>query len=546
MRDLERAPSAEAAGINFAAAAALAEEWVQCGVDWQSFMLLRNGKVACEAYREPFRRSDVHMAYSISKSFFAVAYGFALEEGLLTETTRLLDVFPELRGSGKDPYLESLTIDHLISMTAGKRTHRPGKHPLHAFVKAKWDFAPGSDWRYVNENYVVAAEMLTRVAGMSVTEYLTPRLYEPLEMEVPVWEKSANGVEFGGWGLMLTTEDIAKFLLCVQNGGRLFGRQIIPEAFLRRATAKLNETASSQADRDSAAGYGLGFWQCAGYPGAVRCEGLYSQYGIMFPNEDACLVLTAGGPYLQKTLDTLWQYTEDLFIEPQTGRQDAASSPERFPAFTPSICPVVSSRSPMEKEIDGRVYRLSKPHFVNACGYPVGMFPMQTTFFSAEKGGNLDRLCFRFSPEHVTVSWQEKHSPDNTVVLPLDGSYAVNTVKIGDLQLDCAGFAFWSDDHTLEVVLRPIPSVSARRFIICFHGHGITIYPRTLPDLSERVKPMGEKLGSVLKGKYFEWWIHVLTPRVEHILQPTLRGYSLESQRLPEQETEKEETLVNN
>ena len=48
--------------------------------------------------------------------------------------------------------------------------------------------------------------------------------------------------------------------------------------------------------------------------------------------------------------------------------------------------------------------------------------------------------------------------------------------------------------------------------------------PRTVPDMEERTKATGEKLKSILKGKYFEWWIKVLVPRVGKILQPTQRG----------------------
>ena len=48
---------------------------------------------------------------------------------------------------------------------------------------------------------------------MSVTEYLTPRLFEPLGIDVPVWEKSPTGIEAGGWGLFLKTEDIAKLVV---------------------------------------------------------------------------------------------------------------------------------------------------------------------------------------------------------------------------------------------------------------------------------------------------------------------------------------------
>ena len=42
-------------------------------------------------------------------------------------------------------------------------------------------------------------------------DYLYPRLFEPLGIDRPEWEMDPNGINTGGWGLHLTTEDIAKF-----------------------------------------------------------------------------------------------------------------------------------------------------------------------------------------------------------------------------------------------------------------------------------------------------------------------------------------------
>ncbi|MGN1193908.1 MAG: serine hydrolase domain-containing protein, partial [Acutalibacteraceae bacterium] len=461
-KNLERAVTAESVGVSSIEIQKLIDSLVENGIEPHSFMVLRHGKVAAEAYAEPFHKESVHMAFSISKSFLSAAYGFALNEGLLTRETKFLDVFPELRPKRKDPFLEKLTIHHLFSMTSGKRTHRGGKHWLRAFVKAKWDFEPGTSFRYVNENYSTAAAVLTRVTGMSVTEYLTPRLYEPLRMDIPLWETSPDGIEAGGWGLLLKTEDIAKFILCCHNGGNLFGKQIIPEDYIREATSKLNDSSVSQTDADSAAGYGLGFWQCAGYPGTFRCEGLFSQYAISFKEEDACLILTSAGNKLQKTLDIIWKHMKNAFI-PTSLSSDG--SPVSIPAF---FVPSVSMRSPLETTVGGNVYRLNKSRFVDACGYPIGVLPMQITFFSKEKGGDISDLRFEFTENAVTMTWLEKKRYRNCAVLPLDGSLGKSKIQIGELDMETVGCALWRNENTLEVNIRSISATVTRRFIFTF------------------------------------------------------------------------------
>ena len=52
----------------------------------------------------------------------------------------------------------------------------------------------------------------------------------------------------------------------------------------------------------------------------------------------------------------------------------------------------------------------------------------------------------------------------------------------------------------------------------------ISMYPDMIPSMDERAKVIGEKLKCVLKGRYFEWWIDFLVPRVKYILQPTHYG----------------------
>ncbi len=515
---LERAQSAQQVGIDPAAVQHLAQALIRGGMDLHSLMVIRHGKVASEVYIAPFYRESVHMVFSISKSFLSAAYGFALQEGLLTRETRFLEVFPELRPKKEDPYLEKLTIDHLMRMTSGKRTHRGGRNWLRTFVRAKWDFEPGTSFRYVNENYSAAAAAIRRLSGRSITEYLTPRLYEPLGMETPVWETRPDGTEAGGWGLLLKTEDIAKFILCCHNGGSLFGKQILPADYIKEATSNLTDSSVSQTDADSAAGYGLGFWQCAGHPDTFRCEGMYSQYAVSFRKEDACIVMTGANHRLQKTLDILWAYADGLFIQPQA---DAVPTAITLPA---SFVARQTPRSPLERKISGKRYALNKPLFVDACGYPIGVFPMQVTFFSREKGGDMTNLSFQFRENDAVMRWDERRNPGLQVVLPLNGETAVSRVRIGELDFECACYAYWSDEKTLEVLIKPIPATVTRRFIFTFRGDTLTMQPRTVPDMEERTQATGEKLKSILKGKYFEWWIKVLVPRVGKILQPTEYG----------------------
>lgn len=515
---LERAKTAESVGISSTEIQAMIDDMIAQNIDLHSLMLLRHGKVACEAWRFPLTENDVHMTYSISKSFLSVAYGFALEEGLLTEKTRFLDVFPELRPKKKDENLEKLTLMNLIGMTAGKRTKRGGANWLQSFVDAKWDFAPGESWRYVSDNYYAASAALCKLTGMSVTEYLMPRLYEPLGIDLPFWETSPQGIESGGWGMLLKTEDIAKLILCCHNGGMFGGKQVIPAAWLQKATAAVHDSSVSQSEPDSRAGYGYGFWRCAGMKNTFRCEGLYSQYAISFGDYDACLVVTGACAELQKTLDAIWAHIGNAFIEPDEhadGVKVSIAPAEPFPE---------SPRSKTEKEIDGCVYRIGKRRFIDACGYPASSIPMPAMFYAKDKGGDITDLSFRFHETGCTMQWTEHGGFVNTQEIAMNGAYAHGRITIGELSFDTVACGRWTDENTLEVCIRALAAVASRRFVFTFRGNRISMYPDMLPSMDERSKVIGEKLKCVLKGRYFEWWIDTLVPRVKHILQPMHHG----------------------
>lgn len=349
---IERAESAETVGVSSKIIQNMIDEMTEKNIDIHSIMVLRHGKVACEAWKAPLTPDDVHMAYSISKSFLSVAYGFAFAEGLLREETRFLDIFPEYSLKA-DKFLKKLTLIELLGMRSGKRTTRGGKDWLKSFVNAKWDFVPGEDWRYVSENYYAASAALVRLTGMSVTEYLKPRLYDPLGIDTPFWETCPDGIEAGGWGLFLKTEDIAKFILCCHNDGKLNKKQIIPSDWLKKATSYISDTSSSQNESDCRAGYGYGFWQCAGMKNTFRCEGMYSQYAISFGDYDACLVITSGCAHLQKTLDAVWQYMKNAFTTESDEKGINISIPESKP-FPPSL------HNKTSIHINEKVYKIKK------------------------------------------------------------------------------------------------------------------------------------------------------------------------------------------
>jgi CubicO group peptidase (beta-lactamase class C family) len=126
---------------------------------------------------------------SVSKQFTASAILLLAEEGKLSLDDKVARWFPRLTRAG------DITIRHLLTMTSGYQDYWPQDYVFTAMqspttadaIMDRWgrqalDFEPGSTWQYSNTNYVIAAAIVERVAGMPFMDFLRRRIFTPLGM----------------------------------------------------------------------------------------------------------------------------------------------------------------------------------------------------------------------------------------------------------------------------------------------------------------------------------------------------------------------------
>lgn len=73
-----------------------------------SFMLLRHGKVLCEASYEPYDATQLRTVYSLSKTFTSMAVGIAAGEGKIDLDEKITDLFAAEIENGKIQVEKSL------------------------------------------------------------------------------------------------------------------------------------------------------------------------------------------------------------------------------------------------------------------------------------------------------------------------------------------------------------------------------------------------------------------------------------------------------
>ena len=163
--------------------------------------------------------------------------------------------------------------------------------------------------------------IVQKLTGQPVADYLKPRLFEPLGITQPVWNTNWQGINLGGYGLNVRTEDIARFGQLYLQKGKWQGKQLIAPEWVDLATSKqVSNGSNPKSDWDQ--GYGFQFWRCR--HGAYRGDGAFGQYCIVLPEQDAVIAITSGVKDMQAVMNVLWDKLLPAF-EPKRLKADAAN-----------------------------------------------------------------------------------------------------------------------------------------------------------------------------------------------------------------------------
>lgn len=274
-----------------------------------SVMLVVKGSVIAEGWWHPYEPQSRHTMYSLSKSFASTAIGIAQAEGKLSVDDTVVSFFPDLVPTNASPNLKSMRIRDLLAMSTGHHNEEINNFDYSAedavkrFLAIPVAHKPGTHFVYNTPASFMLSAIVQKVTGEPLTKYLAPRLFVPLGIQNPKWDAGKSGIEFGGFGLHITTEDIARFGLLYLREGNYNGRQLLTKDWVKAATARQTSNGSSPRS-DWEQGYGYQFWRAR--HGAYRGDGAFGQYCIVIPQHDAVVAITSGVRDMQAVLDITW------------------------------------------------------------------------------------------------------------------------------------------------------------------------------------------------------------------------------------------------
>ena len=280
------------------------------------FVLVRHGKIVAEGSWRPFDTLNrTHMLYSHSKSFTSTAVGMLADEGKIDLDERIVEIFPELSPAEPAENLRQLRVRDLLTMNAGmdytdaERKDIQGDW-VRAFLHNPVEHRPGSVFKYDSCCTHVLAAIVERRAGCGLMEFLDRRLFGKIGIAGAWSTTSPTGVACGGWGMNMTTRDLARFGQLYLNEGVWNGERLLSRDWVQLSTARHTASGANTATRDSGSdwdqGYGFQFWRCR--HGAFRADGAGGQLTVVMREQDAVLSVHAGLGPMQEELNLVWQH----------------------------------------------------------------------------------------------------------------------------------------------------------------------------------------------------------------------------------------------
>ena len=299
---------------------------------------------------------------SVTKQFTAAAILRLAEEGKLSLDDPLAKYFPTYPGGDK------ITLRHLLTHTSGLHNYTAHPdfmmrvvHPVSPAVLVAYfqddppDFPPGEQFKYSNSGYVLLGQIVEKVSGLSLGDYLQKQFFGPLGLQnTGTWhnaappDDAAKGYSFregqiapaidwdmswaeGAGDLYSTVGDLWRWTEALYGG-----RVLSPES-LRTMTTEVTVPRKDTLTMR----YGMGVYRCEvewlpaiGHDGAVNG---YMSSVMWFPEEKMTLcVLSNAFPAAPNTVPAVIM---PIAVRTFLGPEITAHKPKVDPSIDPKSYP---------------------------------------------------------------------------------------------------------------------------------------------------------------------------------------------------------------
>jgi hypothetical protein len=369
-------------------------------------------------------------------------------------------------------YLSELTVKDVLIMSDGQEPDpsfavaSKDTNWIRGFLSTPILHEPGTVFLYNSLGTYMLSAIVQKVTGQKTLDYLKPRLFDPLGINGMDWETDMQGINTGGWGLRVKTEDMAKFAELFLQKGMWNSKQVLPASWVEEASTMkiMQDPNAPQSRKDSSdwlQGYCYQMWRCR--HNAYRGDGAYGQFMIVMPEQDAVLAITAETPDMQNEINLVWQYLLPAFKENKLPADAAAVARLNERIKTLALPVPQKNNEAFATMINGKSFTASSNDL-----------HLQNISFSFSN--ELCRVRFQTGKAIYQIAfgagkWQagETNMPGPSLTSAgIENISMIYPAKI-------TGSYTWKDANTLELVLRYIESPHTETFTCHFHDNKLTL-----------------------------------------------------------------------
>jgi CubicO group peptidase (beta-lactamase class C family) len=285
----------------------------------------RDNEIVFENYYNGYNQNDTIHVASVTKSIISALIGIAIDKGLITGAEQnILDFFHGYEVKRGEKTIRKITIKDLLTMTAPyKYKHEPYTKVYSSddWTKAALDLIGGKGeigvFKYSTVGTQILSGVLSNATGQSVTDFATENLFRHLDIKRPEnvtikdknehfaflknkyvsgWVVDPKGVNTAGWGLSLSTRDMAKFGQLYLNMGKWNDKQILSSKWIENSVEAHSKWGNFR--------YGYLWWLIDGGD-----RGDYAAIGdggnVIFVSPDKNIVIAIASQFMPRAKDRI-------------------------------------------------------------------------------------------------------------------------------------------------------------------------------------------------------------------------------------------------
>jgi len=272
--------------------------------DTNAFLVIRNGVMTYEWYKDGVTQSTQLPSYSVAKTMTSIMIGQLINQGKIKESDKFVDYFPNLKAGSS---FDLVTIQQLLDMQAGvgvSDNYPAGPSgwgvaiaqmyattDLDWFLKnnRKMSFEPGSKSEYMSVDTQMLGMIIKKVTGKRVSDYFSKNVWQAVGAKYPAtWNVDRiGGTEKTFCCFNASAIDYGRVGMLFLNGGYAGPTKVIDNNWLKRLS-----TPVTTLDRNW--GYGAQVWHP--YPNTSLALGLHGQFIFINPATRTVIVKLSDNP----------------------------------------------------------------------------------------------------------------------------------------------------------------------------------------------------------------------------------------------------------